>query len=51
MAPEVIVGEGYSTSVDFWSIGVCLYEFMFGQLPFGANEEDSIKVYEEVLYK
>jgi cGMP-dependent protein kinase len=36
MAPEVILGRGYTTSADLWSLGVCLYEFMMGGLPFGA---------------
>ena len=25
MAPEIIVGKGYSFLVDLWSIGICLY--------------------------
>lgn len=38
MAPEVIKGKGYSYSVDLWSIGVCLYEFMCGVMPYAENE-------------
>lgn len=34
MAPEIITGKGYTFSVDLWSIGVCLYEFMCGGVPF-----------------
>ncbi len=45
MAPEIIKGEGYSFGVDFWSIGICMYEFMFGTVPFGDNEEDPMEVY------
>jgi cGMP-dependent protein kinase len=26
MAPEIVVGEGYSFQVDFWSIGIRLYK-------------------------
>jgi len=26
MAPEVISGKGYSFSVDYWSLGICLFE-------------------------
>ena len=45
MAPEIIKGEGYTFSVDFWSIGICMYEFMFGTVPFGDSEEDPMEVY------
>jgi len=36
MAPEVISGKGYSTNIDLWSVGICLYEFMCGYVPFGV---------------
>ncbi len=28
MAPEIIQGKGYTYSIDLWSVGVCMYEFM-----------------------
>mmetsp|Transcript_68111 Transcript_68111/g.102720 ORF Transcript_68111/g.102720 Transcript_68111/m.102720 type:complete len:81 (-) Transcript_68111:381-623(-) len=40
MAPEVISGKGYSYLVDLWSIGIVLYEFMCGYVPFGEEAED-----------
>ena len=49
MAPEVILGEGYSFKVDFWSIGVCMYEFMCGGVPFGENYEEPMDVYLAVI--
>jgi cGMP-dependent protein kinase len=49
MAPEVILGEGYSFKVDFWSIGVCMYEFMCGGVPFGENHEEPMDVYLSVI--
>ncbi len=49
MAPEVILGEGYSFKVDFWSIGICMYEFMCGGVPFGENHEEPMDVYLAVI--
>jgi cGMP-dependent protein kinase len=49
MAPEVILGEGYTFSIDFWSIAICLYEFFCGNLPFGDDAEDPMDVYVAIV--
>ena len=49
MAPEVILGEGYSFKVDFWSIAICMYEFMCGGVPFGENHEEAMDVYLAII--
>ena len=49
MAPEVILGEGYSFQIDIWSIAICMYEFICGKVPFGENEEDPMNVYYEIV--
>jgi len=51
MAPEIITGKGYTLSVDLWSIGICLYEFMCGMVPFGEEAEDPYEIYEEIITK
>ena len=51
MAPEIITGKGYNMLVDLWSIGVCLYEFMGGKVPFGEEAEDPYEIYEEIIKK
>jgi cGMP-dependent protein kinase len=49
MAPEVIVGKGYSLAADYWSIGIMIYEFACGGVPFGEEEEDPYIIYEKVI--
>jgi cGMP-dependent protein kinase len=39
MAPEIIIGQSYSSAVDLWSLGVCMYEFISGGVPFGEDVE------------
>jgi cGMP-dependent protein kinase len=49
MAPEVIMGKGYSFQIDFWSVGICMYEFIVGYLPFGEECKDPVDVYKEIV--
>jgi len=51
MCPDVVMGEGYSFQVDFWSIGICMYEFFCGAVPYGENEDDPMNVYLSVINK
>lgn len=41
IAPEVIVRQGYGKPVDWWSMGIILYEFLIGCVPFfGETPEE-----------
>ena len=41
MAPEVLFNKEHNYSVDFFSLGVCLYELLMGKRPYhGSNKKD-----------
>uniref|UniRef100_A0A672JMX9 Protein kinase C n=1 Tax=Salarias fasciatus TaxID=181472 RepID=A0A672JMX9_SALFA len=42
IAPEILLGQKYSFSVDWWSFGVLLYEMLIGQSPFHGDNEDDL---------
>ena len=51
MAPEVLLGRGYSFSADYWSIGILAYETYFNCFPFGDKASDPMDVYKEIVKK
>ncbi|XP_077149152.1 microtubule-associated serine/threonine-protein kinase 4-like isoform X2 [Ranitomeya variabilis] len=42
MAPEVILRKGYGRPIDWWSIGIILYEFLYGFTPFNGESQREI---------
>ena len=34
LAPEVLRGEGATCAVDWWGLGILIYEMLCGELPF-----------------
>jgi calcium-dependent protein kinase len=42
MAPELIHGGQYDAKCDVWSLGVLLYIFLSGYMPFPARTRDEL---------
>ncbi|EGR33665.1 protein kinase domain protein [Ichthyophthirius multifiliis] len=41
IAPEVFGQEGYTESVDWWSVGIIIYEMLIGYPPFNSENPNS----------
>lgn len=44
MAPEVIRGEMYDGRCDWWSIGIIVYECLYGHTPFACENRQDTKL-------
>ncbi|KAJ2400591.1 hypothetical protein GGI23_001936, partial [Coemansia sp. RSA 2559] len=42
LAPELLLGAGNGLAVDWWALGVCLFEFLCGYPPFTDDSPEAI---------
>ncbi|XP_054048692.1 serine/threonine-protein kinase greatwall [Rissa tridactyla] len=47
LAPELLLTKPHGSAVDWWALGVCLYEFLTGIPPF--NDETPAQVFQNIL--
>uniref|UniRef100_A0A7M4FS12 protein kinase C n=1 Tax=Crocodylus porosus TaxID=8502 RepID=A0A7M4FS12_CROPO len=53
LAPEVLTDVSYTRAVDWWGLGVLIYEMLVGESPFPGDDEEEVFdsiVNEEVRY-
>lgn len=48
LAPEVVSSKGYNKSVDWWSLGILIFEMLCGFTPFW-DAGSHMKIYENIL--
>ncbi len=51
IAPEILLGKGYTLTSDYWSIGICMYEIYYGSYPYGNSATDILEIYKDILHK
>ncbi|KAI9300454.1 kinase-like domain-containing protein, partial [Cunninghamella echinulata] len=47
LAPEIIQSKGYGKAVDYWSLGVLIFEMLAGYAPF--YDDNQFKLYEKIV--
>lgn len=47
LAPEIILSKGYGKPVDWWALGVLIYEMLVGYPPF--YDDDPYEIYEKIV--
>ncbi|PKY38438.1 kinase-like protein [Rhizophagus irregularis] len=47
LAPELLLGHGYTKTVDWWTLGVLLFEMLTGLPPF--TDENTNEMYRKIL--
>ncbi|GJN07226.1 hypothetical protein PR202_ga25040 [Eleusine coracana subsp. coracana] len=49
IAPEIITGAGHTSAVDWWALGILLYEMLYGYTPFRGKTRQ--RTFASILHK
>eukprot|EP00804_Cyclotella_cryptica_P000267 CCRYP_010203-RA/>CCRYP_010203-RA protein AED:0.56 eAED:0.56 QI:0/0/0/0.66/0/0/3/0/93 len=47
IAPEVLLSKGHGKGVDWWTLGILIYEVLVGEPPF--LDDDPLGIYQQIL--
>lgn len=47
MAPEILMNQGHGKPVDWWTLGILIYEMNVGIDPF--SDDDPLNIYQNIL--
>ncbi len=48
MAPEIVLSRGHDKGVDFWAVGILVYEMLCGTTPFESSSQQ--ETFERIVY-
>lgn len=49
IAPEILMNKGHGKPVDWWTLGILIYEMVCGYPPFQSETENPMGIYQKVL--
>ncbi|KAK7402153.1 hypothetical protein VNO78_14191 [Psophocarpus tetragonolobus] len=49
IAPEIITGSGHTSAVDWWALGILIFEMLYGYTPFRGKTRQ--KTFANILHK
>ena len=50
MAPEIVLRKGHTNAVDYWALGVLLFEMLTRDTPYGGDADGDLhQIYEEIV--
>jgi len=49
LAPEIILSKGHNKGVDYWALGVLIYEMLVGRSPFYSYGTDQVSLFKRIV--